>query len=43
MRILAFMIITGVLLVLLFLAISFGVAVGIILGYETLKRKDKEK
>lgn len=42
MRILAFMIITGVFLLFLFLAISFGVAMGIILGYETLKKKDKE-
>ena len=42
MRILALMIITVVFLVLLTIAISFGVAMGIILGYETLKKKDKE-
>ena len=42
MRILALMIITGVFLVFLFLAITFGVAMGIILGYESLKKKDKE-
>lgn len=42
MRILALMIITGGFLVFLFLAISFGVAMGIILEYETLKKKDKE-
>lgn len=39
MRILALMIITGVFLLFLFLAISFGVAMGIILGYETLRKK----
>lgn len=39
MRILALMIVTGILLVLLFMAITFGVAMGIILGYESLKRK----
>lgn len=42
MRILALMIITGVFFVFLFLAITFGVAMGIILGYESLKKKDKE-
>ena len=42
MRILALMIITGVFFVFLFLAITFGVAMGIILGYECLKKKDKE-
>lgn len=42
MRILAFMVITAVFLVFLFLAITFGVAMGIILGYESLKKKDKE-
>ena len=42
MRILAFMIITGVILLFLTIAISFGVAMGIILGYETLKRKGGE-
>ena len=42
MRILALMIITGVFFVFLFLAITFGVAMGIILGYETLKKKGGE-
>lgn len=42
MKILALMIITGIFLLFLFLAIAFGVAMGIILGYETLKKKDKE-
>lgn len=42
MRILALMIITVVFLLLLTIAISFGVAMGIVLGYETLKNKDKE-
>lgn len=42
MRILALMIITGVFLLFLTIAIALGVAMGIILGYETLKKKDKE-
>lgn len=42
MKILALMIITGIFLLFLFLAIAFGVAMGIIIGYETLKKKDKE-
>lgn len=42
MRILVFMLITGIFLLFLFLAIAFGVAVGIVLGYETLKKKGKE-
>lgn len=42
MKILSLMIITGVFLLLLSIAISFGVAMGIVLGYETLKKKDKE-
>ena len=42
MRILAFLIITGALLLLLSIAIAFGVSVGIVLGYETLKKKGKE-
>lgn len=42
MKILSLMIITGVFLLLLTIAISFGVAMGIVLGYETLKKKDKE-
>ena len=42
MRILALMIITGVFLLFLTIAISFGVAIGIILGYESLKKKDKK-
>ncbi len=42
MKILALLIIIGILLVLLFLSITFGVSMGIILGYETLKKKDKE-
>ena len=42
MKILALMIITGVFLLLLFVAIAFGVAMGIILGYETLKKAEKK-
>ena len=40
MRILALMIITGVILLLLTIVISFGVAVGIILGYKTLRNQN---
>ncbi len=39
MRAIAFLIILGVSLLLLAIAITFGVAMGIVLGYETLKRK----
>lgn len=42
MKILALMIITGVFLMFLFVAIAFGVAMGIILGYDTLKKMDKK-
>ena len=42
MKILALMIITVVFFLFLVIAISIGVAMGIILGYETLKKKDKK-
>ena len=42
MKILALMIITGVFLMFLFVAIAFGVAMGIILGYDTLNKMDKK-
>ena len=42
MRVIAFLIITGILLILLFFAIMFGVAMGIIVGNETLKKGGKK-
>ena len=43
MRILALMIVTGVFLLLLFLAITFGVAMGIVLGYMTINKKGRKE
>ena len=40
MRILALMLIIGVILLLLTIVISFGVAMGIILGYKTLRNQN---
>lgn len=43
MKIIALMIITAVVFFLLLTAIALGVALGIIMGYESLKKKDAEK